>query len=293
MTLLFRCSSLGKIMSEAKSIDAHLRTPEVESIIGRTKRSDDEKALIESLKLQSLSEGAKSHIRMLATEAVYSFTLEVDARVLEKGRRVEHEVIALVNRLRGLNLQKNVERRNDDCLSGECDLFDPQSNEGHDAKAAWSAATMPICRADIEAASTFNDYVWQMRGYMRLWNASRWWIQYGLVNTPEDLIGYEDPKLHDVSHIPAHHRLTSYCIERDLAAEALIPIKVAAARRYYAEVIAEFDATHVVGPVPRLISLPAPTAPAAAPTPNPAPASPAHQASPTAASALVADPFSA
>ena len=46
-----------------------------------------------------------------------------------------------------------------------------------------------------------NDYEWQMRGYMWLYNRDCAIVDYCLVDTPEDLIGYEQRELHIVSHI--------------------------------------------------------------------------------------------
>jgi hypothetical protein len=101
-------------------------------------------------------------------------------------------------------------------------------------------ASMPIALADCYDSG----YEFQMQGYMILWDAMQWSVDYVLVNTPEDLIGYEPPSLHIVDHIPEHLRVTSWVVERDRTLEALIRDKVAAARRYYRQVLNEFDRTH-------------------------------------------------
>ena len=45
-----------------------------------------------------------------------------------------------------------------------------------------------------------NDYEWQMRGYMWLYNRDCAIVDYCLVDTPEDLIGYEQRVAHSQSH---------------------------------------------------------------------------------------------
>jgi hypothetical protein len=187
-----------------------------------------------------LSVGAKTHIREIAAQDIFGAVFEISGKQLEKGIEVEPESIALLNRVRGLELTKNTERRSDDFITGECDLFDPVRRRGHDLKSSWSMQTFPILPIDCVDKL----YEWQMRGYMRLWDAAEWEVNYALVNTPERLIGYEPAALHYVDHIAEAHRLTTWVVTRDLEKEALMVEKVKHAREYYREVMAEFDATH-------------------------------------------------
>lgn len=210
--LLIRCSSLGKIMTEPKT-----------------------------LKEGPLSVGAKTYIRTLAAQAIFGVDFEVSSKAMEKGLLVEEpESIPLLNRVRGLSLEKNVERKTDDILTGECDLFDPVRRRGHDLKSSWSIGTFPITEKDCED----KEYEWQMRGYMRLWDCDEWEVNYALVDTPERLIGFEPLTMHVVSHIPEHMRITTWTVRRDREKEAAMVDKVKAARAYFAEVIREFDRTH-------------------------------------------------
>lgn len=238
--LKIRCSSLGRIMSEPKAIDPELLTDEVAEVVAKKKRSDDEKDLIQSLKDQTLSAGAKTYVRELAAQDIFGVDFVVSGKAMEKGIRVEDEAIELLNRVRGLNLKKNTERRENAWLTGECDLFDTSRRVGSDTKASWSIATFPLVVVDCENAL----YDFQMSGYMQLWDAQRWSVDYVLVNTPEDLVGYEPIQLHIVDHIPEHMRVTSWNLQRDPARDALIATKVKAARRYYAQIIDEFERTH-------------------------------------------------
>ena len=208
--LRIRCSSIGLLMTEPK------------------------------LKSEVLSVGAKTYLRRLAAEEIFGVQFEASSKEMEKGIEVEPDAIALLNRVRGLSLVKNAERRSNEYLTGECDLFDGPRRRGHDIKASWSMATFPICTADCVDKL----YEFQMRGYMALWDADEWEVNYCLLDTPERLIRYEPMQMHMVGHIPEHMRLTSWVIKRDADKEAAIYEKVKHARAYYAEVIAEFDREH-------------------------------------------------
>lgn len=112
---IMRCSSLGKIMGEPRSKSAG-----------------------------HLSETAKSYIREQAAQAILGIDFVITSRQFDKGNQCEPEAIALLNRVLGLSLVKNAERRTVNGLSGECDLFDAATRDGYDTKCAWSAATLPL-----------------------------------------------------------------------------------------------------------------------------------------------------
>lgn len=211
-----------------------------------------------------LSQGAKSAVRDIAAQHILAIDFEVGGKELEKGIECEPDSIALLNRVRGLSLAKNTERRTSGLLAGECDLFDAAHRDGYDLKTAWSAATFPILPEDI-GGSQRALYEWQARAYMALWNADRWHIAYALVNTPEHLIRHEPQAMHFFDHIHERLRLTVWTIERDAEKEAALFTKLEQARNYYAEVLAEFDRTHG-GRAPAAEPPPWAEAPAPAPT---------------------------
>lgn len=190
-----------------------------------------------------LSQGARSAIRDIAAQHILAIDFEISGKELEKGIECEGESIALLNRVRGLALAKNTDKRVRGLLSGECDLYDASRRDGYDLKTAWSAASFPILPEDI-GGSQRALYEWQARAYMALWDADRWHIAYALVNTPEHLIRHEPVTMHFFDHIPEHLRLTVWTIERDAAKEAALFAKLDDAGRYYKEVLAEFDRTH-------------------------------------------------
>ena len=207
----FRCSSLGKLMTEPRSKSEGV-----------------------------LSVGAKTYIRELAAQEIFGVDFVVSSKQMEKGIEAEGDSIDLLNSVRGLSLVKNTERRSNEFITGECDLFDAGTKRGHDIKTSWSIATFPITVADCEDKL----YEWQMRGYMALWDADEWEVNYCLVDTPERLIAFEPMDLHVVSHLPEWMRVTTWTVKRDLDKEAAIYEKVKAANEYLKLVISEFDQTH-------------------------------------------------
>jgi len=164
----------------------------------------------------------------------------ITSKEMEKGIECEPESIALLNRVLGLSLVKNTERRTRHGITGECDLFDAPARRGYDLKTSWSSRTWPAFVADAEDPV----YEWQARAYMMLWDADEWEIDYALIDTPERLIGYEDFSMHTVGHIPEHMRLTRWIIPRDFDKERLMIERVAAAREFLGDAIREFDQTH-------------------------------------------------
>lgn len=193
-----------------------------------------------------LSQGAKTAIRDLAAQHILGIDFEANSKEMSKGIECEGVSIALLNRVLGRSLTKNTERRSNEFITGEADLFDAERREGFDMKTAWSAATFPILPEDI-GGSQRQLYEWQCRAYMALWDASRWTVAYALVNTPEHLIGYEPQSMHFFDHITDERiRLTLWTVERDEALEAAMREKVKHARAYYAQVLDDFHRTHLL-----------------------------------------------
>lgn len=210
--ILFRCSSIGKIMTDPKS------------------KSDG-----------PLSQGAKTYIRELVAQDIFGVDFEFSSKYTEKGNLVEPDSIDLLNSVRGLNLQKNSERRKNAYIMGECDLFDQDRKRGHDVKSSWSIQTFPI----LPEACEDKLYEWQMRGYMALWDADEWEVNYCLVDTPEHLCKFEPSQLHIVSHIPEQMRLTTWVVKRDKSKEDAMYERIVHAREYYRKVVEMFSDSHM------------------------------------------------
>lgn len=206
--LIFRASSLADIMTEPKS------------------------------KSETLSVGAKTAITKMAKEAVYGYDERITSKPMTKGIQCEDQSIELLNSVLFASHAKNTERKTNEWITGECDIF--TGSKIIDIKSSWSLATFPALAEDGENKT----YTWQLAAYMWLWDVDSAAIAYCLVSTPEELIGYEDRQLHIVDHIAPELRVTLLHQERDKAMEAKIMEKVEAGREYYRQVIERIANEH-------------------------------------------------
>ena len=206
--LIFRASSLADIMTDPKA------------------------------KGETLSVGAKTAIAKIAKEAVYGFDERITSKPMTKGIQCEDQSIELLNSVLFASHAKNTERKTNEWITGECDIF--TGSKIIDIKSSWSLSTFPALAEDGENKT----YTWQLAAYMWLWDVDSASIAYCLVSTPEELIGYEDPKLHIVDHIAPELRVTMVHQQRDKAMEAKIIEKVEAGREYYRQVIERIANEH-------------------------------------------------
>lgn len=234
----FRASSLGDIMGDAQSIDPQYLTEELATISRKTKKTDEEKAMLEPLKVKSLSAGAKTTVEKMAKELIYGFTETVTSKYTEKGLMVEDDSITLYNSVFFTSHRKNTERKTNQWITGECDIATPRKII--DIKSSWSLLTFPA----TSSSGHDTGYEWQLRAYMWLWDVPEAEIAYCLVNTPDELIGYEPAELHYVDQIPEVLRVTRVQYQRDEALEDRIKVKVEAANRYLEFIANKIAAEH-------------------------------------------------
>ena len=207
--LKFRASSLSQIMTDPKG------------------------------KGEVLSVGAKTFIAKQAKEFVYGFDEKISSKYMDKGIQVEDQSIELLNSVLFTSYQKNIERKENDWITGECDIFTGDSII--DIKSSWSLTTFPVLAEQGED----KDYWWQMQAYCWLWDVPNAEVCYCLVDTPEHLIGYEDHALHKVSHINPELRVTRWKVQRDNESIEKIKLKVEAARIYYKQIIERIASEHL------------------------------------------------
>ena len=192
----FRASSIGLIMTDPKSKD------------------------------EKLSVGAKTEIERIAKELVYGYDEVITSKYMDKGIAVEDQSIELYNSVFFTNHVKNTERKSNEWITGECDIFAP--GKIIDIKSSWSLATFPA----TSKAGQDKQYEWQGRAYMWLWDVPEFEIAYCMVNTPDELISWEDPKLHYVDHINESLRVTRVPYARDTALEDKMRQRVIDANEY-------------------------------------------------------------
>ncbi|HDL1297137.1 TPA: translocation protein TolB precursor [Mannheimia haemolytica] len=211
-----RCSMLHQLMSEPRT------------------KADREAGLI--------SDTAKAAVREVAKFDLFGYQSFDGNKYTEKGNQLEEQAIKLSGFTRGLVLKKNTERRENDWISGECDIYVPSRKLIIDTKCSWDIGTHPFFADEAIAKAEKAGYDIQMQGYMWLWDCEEAQIDFVLFPTPIDLIGtYESTeKLIDlVEQIPQQKRITTVTVKRDEAIIAKIKDRVKAASKYYDKLIQE------------------------------------------------------
>jgi hypothetical protein len=191
-------------------------------------------------KTEILSKGAKTVLDKMAKEFVYGFNEVISGKYMEKGIIVEDQSIELYNSVFFTDYKKNTERKTNDWLTGECDIF--TGSKIIDIKSSWSLPTFPATAED----GADKGYEWQLRSYMMLWDVEEAEIAYCMVNTPDELIKFEQEELHFVDHIPEHLRVTIVPYKRDKGLEDVIKVKVEAAREYLTKKVNQINFQHGV-----------------------------------------------
>ena len=159
--LLFRCSSLGHLMTESRT------------------------------KSEPLSETTKTHLIDVYVANKYGRQEDIQNKYIEKGLAAEEDSITLYSRVNKQFFKKNEEHLTNSWIKGTPDLY---TGEGiHkattiiDIKSSWDIYTfMRTLTKDINKM-----YYWQLQGYMDLTGAQSAKLAYCLVNTPEPMVEYE------------------------------------------------------------------------------------------------------
>ena len=162
----------------------------------------------------------------------------------EKGIALEEQAIKLSGRKRGLPLKKNTERRENDWITGECDIYVPSRKLIIDTKCPWDIGSHPFFADEAEEKAKKAGYDIQMQGYMWLWDCDEAQIDFVLLPTPYDqLSSYDDPNRYIdlVEQIPQEKRITTVTIKRDEKIIEKIKERVEIAQEYYQQLIQEMS----------------------------------------------------
>lgn len=167
-----------------------------------------------------IGETNKTWLKEKAIEHVIGYKKDISNKCMEKGTQVEDESIELLNDVLFTEYEKHEGRINTEGFTGECDIL--ENDHIRDIKSSWSIDTFPFFDDDAEKAVKKSGYDWQVRVYMMLYGVDVAYVDYCLVNTPDDLIGWDDKEKHVVDHIELTKRVTTVKIERDAKIEKQI-----------------------------------------------------------------------
>lgn len=151
---LFRCSSLGKLMTYPEK--------------------------------DTLSAGPKTFLGQIFKEELFGKSGQIKSKYLDKGIIAEEEAIAMYGQHIGYSAVKNTERFENEYITGEPDVF---AGTLVDIKCSWDHNTFPLTSENLPN----KDYFWQLQGYMALTERLSSKVVYCLVDTPDELI-YDEMK---------------------------------------------------------------------------------------------------
>jgi uncharacterized protein YciU (UPF0263 family) len=231
--LKFRCSSLSEIANVKIGL-TDKQDQELETLKAKEKltaiQSNKLKELEEKkTKAPDLTAGGKTFVESLVKQKIYKYEDFFTSKYTDKGTRQEETAIDLLNLFRETNYQKNSIHFKNDFITGTPDII--TSEKIIDIKCSWSKKTFPIFENEAYNVA----YEWQMRGYMALTEIEEAEVIYCLVDTPDDLIGFEPLDLHKMEDIPLNLRFTSIKFKRNLELEKQIYKMVEVARAYASE----------------------------------------------------------
>lgn len=257
MDLLFRASSLGRLMTDdpsAKITDKQLST--LEGLLSKIKLTEKQAELRDTLLLKrdappQLSTGAKSYVKEVWLYNKYGIKQEINSKYLDKGNEVEDLSIELVETMLEVGkCFKNDEYFENDYVCGTPDVITDTCVI--DVKSSWSAATFPFFETELKNKV----YEWQLKSYMWLTGIHKSYLSYCLVPTPEMLIQDEIRReswkrgeggevseeveaevraFHDLSEIPVWERVKSFEVLLTGKDIEKMKQKIELAREYYKE----------------------------------------------------------
>lgn len=203
----FRASQLGKIMTSSKT------------------------------KGEALGQTAKSYIIEQAKQDFYGYRTQLMNKYVLKGLEQEQDSIDLLNAVRFENYKKYEHRAENEWLTGSCDII--TEDIIIDIKSSWSLDTFPATSYEMK---DLNDYEWQGRAYMWLYDRPRFELCYVMVSTHPELLSQYDPiDIHEVDHIAPEKRITSITFERDKDIEIRMQEQLLAASLFYDQVLTQLN----------------------------------------------------
>ena len=237
MALRFRPSEIGNIcqgLSKSVLTDAQKNT--LAELMAKVKLTEKQAFTRDELISKrdaepQLSTGGKTYVRELVEKYLYSYNDRIETRPMSKGIQAEQDGIDYLNSQLFTNYKKFPEGiyDNDYLISVGCDI--KQDAITRDIKLSWNKKTHPKTWQDAYNST----YEWQGIAYMMLFDTYEHYVDHLLIDTPKDLIGFEDKSLHEMSNLTYEQRHTSIRFVRDKSKEDILIQAVKLARIYAAE----------------------------------------------------------
>ena len=185
--ILFRCSSLGHIMTEERGAGlTENQANEIKELEARPKRTDKQQEKLDYLIAKrdappQLSDTCITHLADVFVSAKYKRNTDIENKFTKKGLMVEEDSLTLYSRYKKRMFTKNEDWLKNEFISGTPDVI---KEHILDIKSSWDIFT--FFRTNIKKLN--KNYYWQMQGYMALTGAKSATLAYCLTDTPDVLI---------------------------------------------------------------------------------------------------------
>lgn len=241
MKIKFHPSSVGRLMADEPTASiTPLQLQALNDLLSKVKLTEKQAEKRDELIAKrdappQLSAGAKTYVRDIVDSIEYKYTSDFYSKETDKGTICEQYSIDLLNRLTFNSYEKfpDGNYENDYLTSRGCDI--KHGRVVRDIKSSWSKKTHPKSWKQAESKL----YEWQLRAYMMLFDCDDAYLDFMLVDTPDELIGYEDPSLHCMDDLTDSQRWTSIHYKRDLTLEKKMIRNIKLAWDYADEYIQE------------------------------------------------------
>lgn len=208
-----------------------------------------------------LPTGAKTYCKnwLRQSVAMYNRRAEISSKYTEKGLIVEDHAIDFIAEKLNLGfLMKNETRKENDYMTGCCDVDIPSKSLIIDNKSSYDFSTFPIFATKCPSS----EYEDQGQSYMELYDRDNFWLVYTLMDTPINIIdrecrshsyrmGYgevteslmkEFVANMTYSGVPDELKIKVFKIERDRSFPARVENRVKMCRAYIKQLITDVNA---------------------------------------------------
>lgn len=201
--VLFRCSCIGKIMTEGKgAVLTEKQAQKIEELSNKDKltaKQEEELAMLIAKRdaPPKLSDTCVSYLKEVYVYQKYGKEPvggSERSKYTLKGRAVEHESIMMLSRIDNIDYTKNQDRFTNEFLTGEPDIIVHEngvSSKIIDIKSSYDFATL-LSNYGSPLNSLYYD---QVQGYMALTGATEAEVCYCLVNMPQEIIEGEKRRI--------------------------------------------------------------------------------------------------
>lgn len=176
-------------------------------------------------KTEVLSETTKTFAKEWLIEQIYGYRKEIKSKYLDKGNLLED--IGIDKAIEWLDLKfvlKNEKHFEDEFFTGTPDLI--LEDEVIDIKLSYDCFTFPLLETELPT----KDYFYQVQIYMHLTGKKKARVVYLLLNTPEDIANWEEPK--DYENQPKENRIKTFEFEYQPEVIELLKNRVIETRKF-------------------------------------------------------------